>query len=70
MHAAGTYTQAPADNLPEVNRKQKVGTIQKIKYVELVSSYNKHIGGMDKNDHMKSYYTIPVAITLLHATLS
>ena len=31
VHAAGTYTQAPADNLPEVNWKQKVGTIQKIK---------------------------------------
>ena len=61
VHAAGTYTQAPADNLPEVNRKQKDGTIQKIKCPKLVASYNKFMGGVDKNDQMKSYYTIPVA---------
>ena len=61
MHATGTYTQAPAENLPEVKRKQKDGTIQKISCPELVSSYNKYMGGVDKNDQMKSYYTIPVS---------
>ena len=61
VHAAGTFTQAPSQQLPEVNRKQKDGTIQKIACPELVSSYNKYMGGVDKNDQMKSYYTIPVA---------
>ena len=61
VHAAGTFTQAPSQQLPEVNRKRKDGTIQKIACPELVSSYNKYMGGGDKNDQMKSYYTIPVA---------
>lgn len=61
VHAAGTYTQAPSQELAEVNRKQKDGTIQKIPCPELVSCYNMYMGGVDKNDQMKSYYTIPVA---------
>ena len=28
VHAADTYTQAPQENLQEVNRKQKDGTLQ------------------------------------------
>ena len=44
-----------------MNRKQKDGTIQDIACPELVLSYNKYMGGVDKNDQMKSYYTIPVA---------
>ena len=55
------HTQAPAQQLPEVNRKQRDGTIQKVACPELVSSYNKSMGGVDKNDQMKSYYPIPVA---------
>ena len=54
VHAAGTFTQAPSQQLPEVNRKRKDGTIQKIACPELVSSYNKYMGGVDKNDQMKS----------------
>lgn len=61
VHVAGTYTQAPAQQLPEVNRKQWDGTIQKVACPELVSSFNEYMGGVDKNDHMKSYYPIPVA---------
>lgn len=53
VHATGTYTQAPAENLPEVKRKQKDGTIQKISCPELVSSYSKYMDGVDKNDQMK-----------------
>ena len=61
VHATGTYTQAPAQQLPEVNRKQQNGTIEKIPCPELVSSYNTYMGGVDKNDQMKSYYPIPEA---------
>ena len=43
------------------NRKQKDGTLQRITYPQLISSYNTHMGGVDKNDQMKSYYTIPVS---------
>lgn len=61
VHAAGTFTQAPSQQLPEVKHKQKDGTIEKIACPELVSSYNLYIGGVNKNDQMKSYYNIPVA---------
>jgi len=61
VHVAGTYTQAPAQQLPEVNCKQRDSTIQKVACPELVSSYNKYMGGVHKNDQMKSYYPIPVA---------
>ena len=50
VHATGTYTQAPAQQLPEVNRKQQDGTIEKIPCLESVSSYNTYMGGVDKND--------------------
>ena len=61
VHATGTYTQAPTEHIPEVNRKQRDGTIEKILCPELISSYNTYMGGVDKNDQMKSYYPIPVA---------
>lgn len=61
VHATGTYPQAPGQQLPEVNREQQNGTIEKIPCPELVSSYNTYMGGVDKNDQMKSYYPIPVA---------
>ena len=61
VHAAGTYTQVPQENLQEVNRKQKEGALQRITCPQLISSYNTYMGGVDKNDQMKSYYTIPVS---------
>ena len=61
VYAAGTYTQARQENLPEVNRKQKDGTLQRITCLQLISSFNTYMGGVDKNDQMKSYYTIPVS---------
>lgn len=61
VHATGTYTKAPAQQLPKVNRKQRDCTIEKIPCPKLVSCYNTYMGGVDKNDKMKSYYPIPVA---------
>ena len=61
VYAAGTYTQARQENLPELNRKQKDGTLQRITCLQLISSFNTYMGGVDKNDQMKSYYTIPVS---------
>ena len=61
MYEAGTYTQTRQENLPELNRKQKDGTLQRITCLQLISSYNTYMGGVDKNDQMKSYYTIPVS---------
>ena len=60
VHAAGTYTQAPQENLPEINRKQKDGKLQRITCPQLISSYNTYMGGVDKSDQMKPYHTIPV----------
>ena len=53
VHAAGTYTQAPRENLPEINRKQKDGKLQQITCTQLISTYNTYVGGVDKNDQMK-----------------
>ena len=61
VHATGTYTQTPLENLPEVNRKQKDGNIQGITYPQLAASYNSYMGGVNKNDQMKSYYPTPVS---------
>lgn len=61
VFAAGTYTTAPPQQLPEINRKQKDGSIQKVTCPLIISAYNKYMGGVDKNDQMKSYYTIPVS---------
>ena len=58
VFATGTYTQAPQENL---NRKQKDGTLQQITCPQLISSYITYMGGVDKNDQMKSYYTNPVS---------
>ena len=59
-HATGTYSQAPTEQLPEVNRKQLKGPIEKIPFPELISSYNIYMGGVDKNDQMESYFPIEV----------
>ncbi|PFX26968.1 PiggyBac transposable element-derived protein 5 [Stylophora pistillata] len=61
VHAAGTNQKAPSDDLPTVNRRKKDGTVEQVPCPETVSSYNAHMGGVDRNDQMKSYYTIPVA---------
>ena len=61
VHAAGTYTQAPQENLPEVNRKQKDGTLEQITCPQMISLYNTYMGGVDKKNQEKSYYTIPVS---------
>lgn len=61
VHAAGTNQKAPSDDLPTVNRRKKDGTVEQVPCPETVSSYNAHMGGVDRNDQMKSYYMIPVA---------
>ena len=54
VHAAGTYMQAATENLPEVNEKQKDGTLQRIACPQLIiTSYNTYMGSVDKNDQMK-----------------
>ena len=53
VHAAGTYTQAPQENLPEVNWNQKDGTLERINCPQLISSYNTYMGGVDKNNQEK-----------------
>lgn len=61
VHAAGTNQKAPTENTPTVNRKKKDGTVEQIPCPETIASYNAHMGGVDRNDQMKSYYTIPVS---------
>jgi len=46
VHAAGTFNQAPSQQLPDENHKQKDGSIQKKACPELVSSYNKNMSGV------------------------
>ena len=61
VFAAGTYTTSPPQQLPEINRKQKDGSIKKVTCPPIISAYNQFMGGVDRNDQMKSYYPIPVA---------
>ena len=57
---AGTTNAAPPADLPEVQRRARDGTLQAVTCPPIVSTYNKHMGGVDKNDQMKSYYQISV----------
>ena len=57
---AGTTTAAPPADLPEVQRRARGGTLQAVTCPPIVSTYNHYIGGVDKNDQMKSYYQISV----------
>ena len=60
VHMAGTYTKCPQDNMPTVERKKKDGSIENVTCPEIVINYNSDMGGVDRNDQMKSYYPIPV----------
>ena len=56
---AGTTNAAPPADLPEVQRRARDGTLQAVTCPPIVSTY-KYMGGVDKNDQMKSYYQISV----------
>lgn len=58
---ARTATSAHPADLPEVQRKARDGSLQPVTCPPIVSTYNKYVGGVDKNDQMKSYYQIPVS---------
>ena len=58
---AGTVTPAPPASLPEVQGRARDGTLQAVTCLPIVSTYNKYMGGVDKNDQMKSYYQIPIS---------
>lgn len=58
---AGTVTSAPPADLPEVQRRARDGTLQAVTCPPIVSTYNKYMGGVAKNDQMKSYYQISIS---------
>ena len=59
---AGTATEAPPADLLEVQRRARDGTLQAETCPPIVSTYNKYMGEVDKNDQMmKSYYQISVS---------
>jgi hypothetical protein len=41
-----------------VKRRKKYGEQQDVQCPLMISSYNKYMGGVDRNDQMKSYYAI------------
>ena len=45
VFAAGTYTGAPPRELPEINRKQRSGSIQKVTCPPIISALIQHIHG-------------------------
>lgn len=59
VFVSGTVCSAPPDQLPEVQRRQKDGTHQNVPCPPIISTYNQYMGGVDKNDQMRSYYPIP-----------
>ena len=42
----------------EVKRRKKAGDQQLVQSPYIITMYNKHMGGVDKNDQLKSYYSI------------
>ena len=51
-------TGIPEEQLPEVQRRKKDGTLENVACSLIASAYNCYMGGVDKNDQMKSYYGI------------
>lgn len=58
---SGTTTGIPEEQLPEVQRRKKDGTLKNVACPPIVSAYNCYMGGVDKNDQMKSYYGINIS---------
>ena len=52
---SGTTTGIPQQQLPEVQRKKKDGTLKNVACPPIISTYNCCMSGVDKNDQMKSY---------------
>ena len=42
----------------EVKRPKKAGDQQLVQCPYIITMYNKHMGEVDKNDQLKSYYSI------------
>lgn len=57
---SGTTTGIPEEQLPEVQRRKKDGTLKNVACPPIVSAYNCYMG-VDKNDQMKSYYGINIS---------
>ena len=58
---SGTITGIPEEQLPEVQRRKKDGTLENVACPPIVSASNCYMGGVDKNDQMKSYYAINIS---------
>ena len=58
---SGTTTGIPEEQLAEVERKKKDGTLENVACPPIISTYNFYMGGVDKNDQMKSYYGINIS---------
>lgn len=52
--SSGKITDIPQEQVPEVQRRKKHGTLENVACPPIVSSYNCYMGGVDKNDQMKS----------------
>lgn len=61
VNISGTTTGIPEEQLPEVQRRKKDGTLKNVACPPIVSAYNCYMGGVDKNDQMKSYYGINIS---------
>ena len=59
VHVAGTVTGTPsAENVSLVKRRMKDGVQEDVPCPEIIKKYNKFMGGVDRNDQVKSYYSI------------
>ena len=51
-------TNSQPNEIVEVKRKQKNGEKQLVQCPELIAKYNENMGGVDKNDQLRQYYSI------------
>ena len=58
---SGSTTGIPEEQLAEVERRKKDGTLENVACPPIISTYNFYMGGVDKNDRMKSYYGIKIS---------
>lgn len=53
-------TNTAPDEVSQVTRKQKDGSRLMVQCPESIATYNKKMGGVDRNDQLRGYYKIPI----------
>lgn len=58
VYIVGSSLPTSVHEVTEVKRQKEAGDQQLVQCPYIITMYNKHMGGVNKNDQLKSYYSI------------